>query len=294
MNILFAAVLLVELAAPTGGRAGPSSTPVASSHSLWKDEWRRVTWPEIGDFASFEAISLAGPLVFSKPSQPKWRGGILFDDAISDKLRLSSGIGPLSTATDIGMYALQGLPVIDAGITAWWFRGDRDTAIQLAIIDLESYAFTDLAIWSLKTAIARERPQDYHLGCFEPGAPAACGKAKSTSFPSNHAATSFTAASLFCTQHSQMSLYGGAADVWGCVGALTAATGISVARVMADHHYTTDILAGAGIGVLSGWAIPRLLHFRRFSHTEKTSLLSVSLVPVPTTTGMTLSLVGGL
>ena len=118
MKTLFAAVLLIELAVPTGGRAEPPSTPVASSHSLWKDEWRRFTWPEIGVFASLEAMSLAGPLVVSKPAQPQWRGGILFDDAIQDKLRLGSGSGALSTATDVGMYALQGLPLIDAGFTA--------------------------------------------------------------------------------------------------------------------------------------------------------------------------------
>ncbi len=272
----------------------PSTTTAAEAAPLWKEEWRRVSWPEATAFAGLEAVSLVGPLVVTKPSAPKWRGGILFDDAIQGALVVSNGRGAVSSASDAGLYALQALPLVDAGVTAWWFRGDRDTAIQLALIDLESYAFTDLVVWAMKTTIARERPRDFHLGCFESGvSDPACAKAKSTSFPSNHAATSFTAASLFCTHHSQMALYGGSADAWACAGALAGAAGVAVARVVADNHYATDILAGSAIGIVSGWAIPRLLHFRSFRHAEG-AFRPLAVLPLPTTSGMTLSIVGSL
>ena len=297
MNPVGAGLILGLVVVSTASAAPPPPTSGIVAVPLWKDDWRRVSWPEFGAFAALEATSLIGPLVIADPVEPRWRGGILFDDTLQDALRLGSGRGSLSSATDVGLIAMQALPLVDAGVTAWWFRRDRDAAFELALVDLESYAFTDVTIWALKTAVARQRPQDYRLGCFtDAGTDPACKKAKNTSFPSNHAATSFTAASLFCTEHAQMHLYGGAADLWSCVGALAAATGISTARVMADHHYTSDILVGAAIGVFSGWAIPRLLHFRRAraDQDEKPSTVSLGVLPLPTPSGMTLALLGSL
>ncbi|TGU74864.1 hypothetical protein E4633_05225 [Geomonas terrae] len=34
-----------------------------------------------------------------------------------------------------------------------------------------------------------------------------------------------------------------------------------VARITADHHYATDVLAGAATVLFSGYLLPRLLHY---------------------------------
>ena len=35
----------------------------------------------------------------------------------------------------------------------------------------------------------------------------------------------------------------------------------SVLRIVSDNHYTTDVLLGAGVGLLSGYALPQWLHY---------------------------------
>jgi membrane-associated phospholipid phosphatase len=43
---------------------------------------------------------------------------------------------------------------------------------------------------------------------------------------------------------------------------MATATATGMLRVVADKHFTSDILAGALIGVASGGLMPWLLHFR--------------------------------
>jgi len=166
----------------------------------------------------------------------------------------------------VGLYVLEGAPLADAGISAWWYRGDRDAAFQLSVMYAESYALTSFVQWGLRAAFSRERPIDHFQHCFDndPAHPPGpiCSSAKNESFPSNHAAFAFTSASMMCTQHANIALYGNVNDKLVCAEALTLAAGVSVARVMKDRHWSTDILAGAAIGTLSGWAVPRFLHFR--------------------------------
>ena len=40
----------------------------------------------------------------------------------------------------------------------------------------------------------------------------------------------------------------------------TLAAGVGYLRIAADQHYLTDILVGAAVGGLMGWAIPRIFH----------------------------------
>ncbi len=70
------------------------------------------------------------------------------------------------------------------------------------------------------------------------------------SFPSGHTATAFTGAELIRTE------YGMAAGV----AAYTFATGIAFLRLYNGRHWLNDVIAGAGIGILSArvgyWMLP--------------------------------------
>jgi hypothetical protein len=52
-----------------------------------------------------------------------------------------------------------------------------------------------------------------------------------------------------------------AGDAAACATGLALATAVGVLRIAADRHYATDVLLGAGVGLLSGWLLPWLLHY---------------------------------
>ena len=72
-------------------------------------------------------------------------------------------------------------------------------------------------------------------------------------FPSGHTATAFMGAEIIRQEYKDSSpLYG--------IAAYTFATGIGYARIYNDRHWFTDVLAGAGVGILSArigyWLLP--------------------------------------
>ena len=78
----------------------------------------------------------------------------------------------------------------------------------------------------------------------------------SNSFPSGHTATAFMAATIL---HKE---YGLTRSLWYSFGGYTVATGIAAFRVMNNRHWVSDVMAGAGIGILStelGYAIGDLI-----------------------------------
>jgi len=65
------------------------------------------------------------------------------------------------------------------------------------------------------------------------------------SFPSGHTATAFTAATIL---HKE---YGLTRSPWFSVGGYAVATATGVMRVLNNRHWISDVMAGAGIGILS-------------------------------------------
>ena len=76
------------------------------------------------------------------------------------------------------------------------------------------------------------------------------------SFPSGHTATAFMGAELVRMEYKD-------ASVWYGLSAYVVASGIGVLRVWNERHWATDVLAGAGIGILSARVAYWLLPFER-------------------------------
>jgi membrane-associated phospholipid phosphatase len=110
---------------------------------------------------------------------------------------------------------------------------------------IEAQLVAGAATVVLKSAVRRSRPD---------GEP--------RSFPSGHASGTFAAASVI-QRH-----YG----LRGAIPAYTAAILISGARMQANSHYSSDLIAGAAIGILSGRAATFEIGRRRVR-------LSPSIVP---------------
>ena len=77
----------------------------------------------------------------------------------------------------------------------------------------------------------------------------------SNSFPSGHTATAFVGAELIWQEYRHQS-------IWYGVGAYTVAVGTGFFRMYNNRHWLSDVVMGAGIGVLSTkmayWMLPRL------------------------------------
>lgn len=95
--------------------------------------------------------------------------------------------------------------------------------------------------------------------------------AERNSFPSGHTATVFTGAELTRIEYG----------LWPGIGAYTIATGVAFLRLYNGRHWFNDVLAGAGVGILSArigyWMLP--VYRKWFGWQASAS--SASLVALP-------------
>jgi membrane-associated phospholipid phosphatase len=256
-------------------------------------EWKRSRFSKLdfGILGGGGALTRAAAIV--KPGSRHVRGPILFDKPIEDALHAPTTQQAYiyRDASDTGLSLLATWPfMVDALITAWWYRGSRDTAEQMALIGLETLAVSGAIQGVTNVLVSRERP--YGAKCGQPGGEPSnaidcTGSTHYRSFFSGHSAFSFTGASLICFQHMELKLLGGPWDVISCAGGYAVAAATATFRVTGLEHYPSDILTGALIGTAVGWGVP-LLHSRNPNvGTVKTSGgLTMRIVPSGTGAGV--------
>lgn len=74
-----------------------------------------------------------------------------------------------------------------------------------------------------------------------------------TSFPSGHTAQAFAGATLFCDEFAQH-------KPWLCVGMYSSAAAVGALRIMNNRHWASDVIAGAGFGMLSAKLSELIVH----------------------------------
>jgi len=108
----------------------------------------------------------------------------------------------------------------------------------------------------MKTAIRRVRPYVYND---DPDIPfeKKLTKTARQSFPSGHAVNAFASAVFLSTVFAKLHPTSPARPwIWG--GSLAAASAVGFLRYDAGKHFPTDVLAGAAIGGVLGWGIPKM------------------------------------
>ncbi len=236
---------------------------LSKTHRLqWKHAWPRFRGTEYAATITLFASALASRVIV--PSPPgTWKQGILFDDAVRDVLRVENE-GTRTTLSHVSDQLQNGLIafpfLVDAGLAAWLSDDNPDLAWQLSLMNLEALAATASIVALTKNLIGRVRPAIARC----PSGDFSCRpKGGLRSFISGHSAAAFAGAGLVCAHHENLPLFGHpTADMLACAGALVAAAGSSVLRVATDNHWATDVLTGAGIGFVSGYGLPTLLHYR--------------------------------
>ncbi len=108
------------------------------------------------------------------------------------------------------------------------FKSKNDFQHQTINIAVAN-AIMGTAVFALKYAVGEERPD--HSNNF--------------SFPSGHTATGFTNATLLFYEYKDSNL-------WYASSGFLFATATGALRIANNKHYTSDVLAGAGIGMATG------------------------------------------
>jgi len=123
---------------------------------------------------------------------------------------------------------LQHAPIVIVyGLNWLGVKGKNDFANRTAIL-IKFEVMVGMLTFSLKRITAVPRPDTKEL----------------TSFPSGHTAQAFAAATFMAKEYGHKS-------IWYSIGAYTVATGVGAMRVMNNRHWVSDVLVGAGIGILS-------------------------------------------
>ena len=178
----------------------------------------------------------------------KWKGLKKMNEKIREGLmhhtNHHSADNYLQYLPQVGIYGLSLL-----GAEARHGYGDR------TIVLATSYIAMAAIVNGLKWAVEAPRPSG--------GA--------DNSFPSGHTATAFMGAEIIRQEYWK-------ASPWYGVAAYAFAAGIGYARIYNDRHWATDVLAGAGAGILSArigyWLLP---YTRRiFQKKQKRALVLAS------------------
>lgn len=274
--------------APKRERSIPKSTEY---EVRWDPAWQRF---ELGNYIGTGVLLAAtvGSLAIP-PVEDRWLQKNTFDVSARNALRLTTTAGRNTArdASDIMLVVSTNWLLVDTLIVAWWGHDAGDVAWEVALMSVEALAF-DNAINGLVSALSsRQRPYgDDCVGGSEAELSDCRTSKRYRSFFSGHASTAFTSAGLTCMHHAHLPLYGGGApDVFACASAFGVAAGTAVLRVVADQHWTSDILVGSAFGTFSGLFIPWVFHYRTGKLSEKRNRAAASFLLTPTPTGASIT-----
>ena len=229
------------------------ASPTSAQRLQWAEEWSE---PGVSDVISAGAL-FTGALAISLGSDAlasSWQQAGPIDDALAEGLSLASARARSRAST--ASYVFGGLALsMPIGDVAVAFADNPDVAVNLAQITTLSFASVTLATSFLKYVVLRTRPNAGECQT------ASCAASRYRSFPSGHSSLAFTAASLSCTYHLRVGIYGSrGADIAACGTSLAFAFTTAILRMVARKHYLSDVLVGGALGVLAGWVLPSLLY----------------------------------
>ena len=282
------AALATLLPATSHADALDPPKPAATRSSMWKRHW--PTFSPLEGVATVAAGAGTAVLFSLKPpGDPRWEGGILFDDDVRSGLRLHSAAARRRVRAwgDLPYFAAPLIPlIIDPVVASWLARGDSKTALNLELIGVEAFSYAGLLSFVSTRVSRRERPDSAECRRTHDDA-SECAR-DTESFYSGHTTIAAASAGLVCANHRAMPLWGHpVADGAACALATTGAVASGVSRIASDRHYTSDVVAGFGMGFGIGYAIPTLLHY-----TSEDTDVKLSIAPGSPCTGACLKLAG--
>lgn len=232
---------------------------------------------------------LASSTMMQSPSEPHWQSQILLDGPARNLLAASSEHSRARAST-VSDYLGLGLALYPFAIDAWLVAGgvhrNADVAFQMTMIGMQSMFITSLVTNVTKHLVGRTRP-DVH-SCKQ-GTEIGC-TTQTESFLSGHTSMAFASAGLICANHQNLALYGkGPGGAIACGLSLGAATAVGTLRIVADRHYMSDVLAGAVLGLATGYLLPNIINY---DFGKSSSSYARAFVPLASPTQIGVSYVG--
>jgi len=235
--------------------------PQPEAERSYRLQWhyKRVHWAE-GVTAG--ALAVAAIAIEFSPIhvQARWTRSNAFDDWFQRRLIApNSKQERYAKASDALVATSIAFPVL-VDLIGMTLIGDRnrDVGLQMFAIQAQAFAVTGFVTSVVKLS-GRERP------CAQSEDPTSEGANcddPNRSFFSAHTSLAFAAAGLTCAEHQHFDFFGRVGDPIACAGALALATTTGVFRSVANRHWMSDVITGAGVGLVAGWLMPWLMHYR--------------------------------
>lgn len=152
---------------------------------------------------------------------------------IDDKISIDdfSQYAPLATALSLDAIGIKG----------------KHNFKDKAIIAITAHLIMGVVVTTIKQTAQVKRPDNSSF----------------TSFPSGHTATAFVGAELLYQEYKNVS-------IWYGISGYVVASGTGIFRMLNNRHWLSDVVAGAGIGILSAkaayWLYPTVRKI--FNHKE--------------------------
>jgi membrane-associated phospholipid phosphatase len=174
-----------------------------------------------------------------KPSNFKWDALVLGGTGalLATDRRIESHIGTAhytfyQATSDV---AIAGLGATLGGVWIWGIKGDHPHAKETGVLELETLVNTMLIYTPMQVLAARQRPGEGNgNGDFWKN------HNINTSFPGGHAMFTFAMSTVVSHEYPQW---------WVQALAYSAATIVTVTRFQARDHWSSDMFAGAALGI---------------------------------------------
>jgi hypothetical protein len=160
--------------------------------------------------------------------------------------------------------------IVDVYVVALGIHQSVDVAVQMLLMNLQSLGLAGVSTLAAERSFGRARPFTQDCGpdgqvrdaSGRPLFNRCEGNVDSEEFWSGHAAATATMAGLTCVHHQHLPLYGGGlADLAPCMFMMGASAATGIGRMVADRHWASSVIVGWGVGALSGYVLPSILHY---------------------------------
>jgi hypothetical protein len=157
---LVAASLACALSCSAGGAQSATEDGIGRPRVGWRDEWQRIRPWEYAYAAAALGTGLTLRFIVDSPPA-NWRGGVLFDDAILERIALENVDNRrfVQWYSDGLFYGAMAYRAVDSLAVPLLAHSDPDLALQMSMIDLESFGTVALVLWGSQAFVRRERPQ---------------------------------------------------------------------------------------------------------------------------------------